>query len=76
VNTVEPELVIADVVRCWAEHTVPGDPRVAAAAVALAERCYVGGASVAEACEEGRRFVGSWSRHPSRQPVRRLLAAS
>ena len=63
----EPELVIADVVRRKAEQLVPGNPRAAAAAIGLAERCHAGGASEAEACTEAARFLGSWSRHPSQQ---------
>ena len=61
----ETELIIADTVRRWAREVLPDQPVAADAAAALAIRCYAGGASVAEACEEARRFVGSWSRHPS-----------
>jgi hypothetical protein len=35
-------------------------------AVAHALRCLEGGASAVEACTEGERFLGSWTRHPSR----------
>jgi len=60
-----PELVMADMVRHWVGHVLPGQPGAADRAVAIALRCYEGGASVAEACEEARRFIGSWMRHPS-----------
>jgi len=73
----EPELVIAEVVREWALHALPDDTNAADAAAALAVRCYSGGASVGEACQEARRFVGSWSRHPShRVPSAAVAIAS
>lgn len=61
----EPELIIAELVREWVQHVRPDDAYAADAAAALAVRCYVGGASVADACTEAREFIGSWSRHPS-----------
>ena len=62
-----PELMVADSVHRWVDDVLPGDSAAADAAVGLAVRSYAGGASVREACEEARRFVGSWSRHPSHQ---------
>ena len=59
------ELIIADVVRRWTSEVLPDAPEAADAAATLAVRWYSGGASVSEACQEARRFVGSWSRHPS-----------
>ena len=64
---VTPELMVADSVRRWVDHVLPGDSAAADAATGLAVRCYIGGASVSEACSEARRFTGSWTRHPSHQ---------
>ncbi|HEX4819527.1 MAG TPA: hypothetical protein VFV00_04925 [Acidimicrobiales bacterium] len=61
----ETEFIIADTVRRWAHEVLPEEPAAGEAAAALAIRCYMGGASVAEACQEARHFVESWSRHPS-----------
>jgi hypothetical protein len=61
----DPELALADVVRRWTNDVLPGNVDAADRAVAIALRCFVGGASVAEACEAARRFVGSLARHPS-----------
>lgn len=72
----DPELLIADCVRRRAQQVVPGDERAAGAAMSLAMRCFVGGSSVAEACEAANRFLGSWSRHPSHHIVHALRAAS
>lgn len=69
-----PEFVMADMVRRWVGDVLPGQPAAADRAVAIALRCYEGGSSVGEACEEARRFIGSWMRHPSHQmPVHTLL---
>jgi hypothetical protein len=60
----EQELIAQ--VRGWASRRLPGEPKVAGAAVAAAMYAYAGGASVAEACEQARVLIESWSRHPSR----------
>ena len=65
-TTVTAETILVNMVEEWAVREVPRDPDVAAKAAALALQCYVGGASVSEACEEARRFVRCWMRHPSR----------
>ncbi len=73
------EVLLAGVVREWTGNALPGQPAAADAAAGLALRCYAGGASVREACQEVRRFVESWAQHPSNQPVVRdeqLLVAS
>ena len=58
-------LFIAHMVRNWACRVLPEEPAVADAAVMVAIRAYAGGASISEACDEGRKFMGSWARHPS-----------
>jgi hypothetical protein len=65
------ELMVESMVRTWSEHVAPGDDAAAARAVRVAMRCLAGGASVAEAVQEGRRFVECWSRHPAHQPAAR-----
>jgi hypothetical protein len=60
------EQLLAQVTREWSELVLPGDRRAAKRATDRAVRSYEAGASVAEACEAARRFVSSWSRHPSR----------
>lgn len=59
------EVLVADLARRWADRLAPGDGAAAERAVALALRCYEGGASINEAAQEARRFAGSWARHPS-----------
>lgn len=61
------ELLVADLVREWADRVVPGDRAAADGGAAVAVRSYAGGASVSEATSEGQRFVESWARHPSHQ---------
>src|SRR5581483_216773 len=68
-----PELLLASAVRQWVDEVLPGDDAAARAATGLAVGVYEGGASVAEACEQARQFIGSWSRHPSHQPIHREL---
>ena len=60
------ELALAGSVWEWSRQRCPDDPHVAEKAVAVALSCYVGGASVAEACEQARAFVASWAHHPAR----------
>ena len=59
------ELLLAGVVRGWAEELRPGEPAAAEGTVTVAMRCYAGGASVSEACREARGFLRGWTRHPS-----------
>ncbi len=59
------EMALAGSVQEWTRRHCPEDPRAAAGAVAVALNSYVGGASMAEACEQAHVFVGSWVRHPS-----------
>lgn len=59
------ELLLAGVVREWAEGAWPGDSDAADGAVSVAIGCYAGGASVSEACREARGFLRGWARHPS-----------
>lgn len=73
------EELLAGVVREWAEREWPGESAAAQAAAAVALRCYAGGASVSEACQQARCFAESWARHPSHWPVPRdqhMLVAS
>jgi hypothetical protein len=60
------ELVLAGSVWDWARQRCPNEPQVAKRAVGVAMNSYAGGASVAEACEEARAFVASWTSHPAR----------
>ena len=59
------EVVLAYMVRDWIWRVLPGESDVVDAAVTVALRAFAGGASITEACIEGRRFAGSWCRHPS-----------
>lgn len=59
------ELTLAGSVWNWARQCCPNEPRVAKRAVGVAMTSYAGGASVAEAYEEARAFVVSWTRHPA-----------
>ena len=63
------ELLVAGVVHTFAEHILPPDDP-ADQAVTAAVRCYLSGASMSEACREGRRLVESQARHPSASRVR------
>ncbi len=58
------EVALAETVRDWARANCPGEPSVAAGAVAMALNSYAGGASTAEACVEARAFVVSWTAPP------------
>jgi hypothetical protein len=58
------EVVLSGMVRAWTRHRI-NDDQVAARAVEIALSSYAGGASIAEACEEARKFVLGWIRHPS-----------
>lgn len=59
------EVGLAEAVRDWARAYCPQRPSVAERAAAVALECYVGGASVAEASEQARRYVRGWVCHPS-----------
>lgn len=63
-----PELVVAGMVRAWADDVLPGDGDAADRAVGVAERCLAAGASVSESAEEVRRFLRCWGSHPSYRP--------
>ncbi len=58
-------LVLVGSVRDWTKEQCPDDPRVADRAAVVALQSYVGGASLAEACEQVRAFVHSWVDHPA-----------
>jgi len=55
-----------------------GEPAIGDQAITHALHCLAGGASVAEACAEGRKLIESYGRHPSccRAPQRSLVSAS
>lgn len=57
--------VLGNVIREWVQRWLPEEPVAAERAAAVAAEAYRGGASVHEACEEARAFLGSWVRHPS-----------
>ncbi len=57
-------VALAESVRDWTEQSFPDEPRLAPMAVSVAVSSYVAGASVAEACEQARALVASWSHHP------------
>jgi len=58
-------MALVEVVRAWVNQEVPGEPATADRAVAVAVAAYARGASVTEACQETRAFLGSWARHPA-----------
>lgn len=64
---VTAELVLAEMVRGWAEKRFPDDPRAADLAVLVAEHAFRSGASVSESCERAMNVVTSRSRHPSKR---------
>ncbi|HVA73309.1 MAG TPA: hypothetical protein VNF71_01925 [Acidimicrobiales bacterium] len=61
------ELVLAEMVRGWAETRFPDDPGAVDLAVMVAERAYKAGASVSEACQRAMDAVTSRSLHPSQR---------
>lgn len=65
----EYELLLTEAVRDWTERAVPGDRAAADDAVEVALRAFAAGASVAESCEEARKFVASWVSHPASIPA-------
>ena len=69
----EPELLITETVRRWALEAFPDEPFLAAPATSAALHAYAAGASVSEACREGRRFVRCCQRHPSTGRARPAL---
>lgn len=62
------ELLVAGIVRDYAEQLGLGDDRVAEQAVNAAVRAHLAGASVSEACRRGELLVDSHARHPSCRP--------
>ena len=64
------ERMLEEVVEEWAVLMAPGETRAAEIARRIAREHYSQGASVMEACQQARTFLGSWARHPS-QPVAR-----
>jgi hypothetical protein len=62
---VSNELLLAGIVRKWAEDVWADEPAAADGAVNVAMRCYAGGASVSEACREARSFLKCWVDHPA-----------
>lgn len=64
------ELLVAGVVHAFAEHLLPPEDEASDEAVTAAVRCYLSGASMSEACREGRRLVESQARHPSTSRAR------
>lgn len=61
----EHELLVAATVNRWAHDAFPAVRFVADTAVAAALAAFAGGASVSEACCEGRRYIECCQRHPS-----------
>jgi hypothetical protein len=59
------DVLLAAAVRAWVDRELPGDAGAADRAAHIARQAYAQGASVREACEQARAFVGSWVRHPS-----------
>lgn len=73
------ELVLSEQVQAWVAGVAPQVPGLMDAAIDRALTSYGAGASVSEACEDTRRLVGCWLRHPScrrRGQEERLPAAS
>jgi hypothetical protein len=62
---VSAELVLSEQVRASVARVAPHAPRLIDALVERALTTYAAGASVSEACEEARRLVGCWTRHPA-----------
>jgi hypothetical protein len=69
------ELLVAGIVRAFAEDHVPGADAMAERAVNAAVRAHLDGASVSEACRRGEQLLASQARHPS-CGHRRLASAS
>lgn len=59
------ELVLAEMVRGWAERRFPDDRGAVDLAVRVAELAYKDGASVSEACERAMNVLSSRSLHPA-----------
>ena len=59
------ELLVAGIVRTFAEQRLPGDDIVTERAVSAAVRAHLAGASASEACRYGRELLESQARHPS-----------
>jgi hypothetical protein len=65
------ELLVTGFVRRCTDGV--GASAVVDRATSRALECFAGGASVSEACREGRRLVESCGRHPSRAEAPRPL---
>jgi hypothetical protein len=68
------ELLVAGIVRTFAERRLPRDDTITERAVSAAVRAHLAGASAGEACRYGRELVESQARHPSSGPSRRWVA--
>ena len=68
------ELLVAGLIRAWAQHAVPDDQLATERAVIGAVCAYGAGASVSEACRVGRRLIegSAESDSPSLRPRRAL----
>lgn len=62
------ETVLAKQVAAWVDQNHPGDKRLRGRAVEIALRCFAGGGSVSESCDQALRYARSWTQHPSRSP--------
>jgi hypothetical protein len=68
------ELLVAGIVRAYAERRLLGGAPVSEQAVTAAVQAHLCGASASEACRRGQQLVDSHERHPScghRAPTRR-----
>jgi hypothetical protein len=57
------EIVLTGAVCNWTKQQCPNQSRVAEDAVVVALSSFAGGASMSEACEQGRSFVTNWDKH-------------
>lgn len=70
------QAVLAGMVRNWVEQQRPGEPALAAGAVAAALDRYGAGGSVSGACLEAQEYFGSWIRHPAHRRAVALVPRS
>lgn len=63
--------VLGEVVRAWVEQRWPGEHEAAGSAAVVAMAAYEDGATVREACDKARVFMGSWLDHPSHREIDR-----
>ena len=61
------EELLVHIVEDWAERLLPDDLDAGKTAAAAALLAYFGGASVSEACREGRALIMGRRAHPSRR---------